>query len=141
MRNEVVLDFCIWDFNDVTHDYITEQLGIMPIKLHLKGSPINPKFSQRVAKKNRWIMSCGLDKYASFESQMEAMLNLIEPKIDLFRPFCDKYYCEFSCAIFIRYDNEESTPSVHLDARYNRLIKELKIEFDVDLYCLPNKED
>jgi hypothetical protein len=30
---------------------------------------------------------------------------------------------------------------VHLDARYNRLIKELNIEFDVDLYCLPNKED
>ena len=86
-------------------------------------------------------MSSGLDKYVSFEDQMNAMLDIIESKIELFRPFCEKYYCEFSCAIYIRYDNDESTPWLHLNARYNRLIKKLNIEFDVVLYCLPNKED
>ena len=84
-------------------------------------------------------MGSGLDKYASFEEQMNAMLNIIEQKIDLFKTFSKKYYCEFSCAIYIRYDNDESTPSVHLGSNYNKLIKELNAEFDIDLYCLPNK--
>ena len=140
MKNEVFLDFCIWDFDDISHEEISQKLGIAPTKIYIKGKKIDPKFS-RVSKKNGWRMSTGLDKYASFEDQMKAMLDIIESKIELFRPFCEKYYCEFSCAIYIRYDNEESTPWVHLDARYNRFIKELNIEFDVDLYCLPNKED
>jgi hypothetical protein len=140
MKNEIVLEFCIWGFEDVAPKYITQELGIEPVKVYIKGEKKNPKFAA-VAKRNGWRMGSGLDRYASFEDQMKAMLDVIESKIDLFRPFCKKYYCEFSCAIFIRYDNEESTPSVHLDARYNRLIKELNIEFDVDLYCLPNKED
>ena len=54
-------------------------------------------------------MSSGLDKYSSFEDQMNSIINVIESKLDLFRPFCEKYYCEFACAIFMRYDNEEST--------------------------------
>ena len=125
MKNEVILDFCIWGFNDIAHDYITKKLGIQPIRLYVKGEPINPQLPKRVAKKNGWRMGSGLDKYASFEDQMNAMLDIIESKIDLFRPFCENYYCEFSCAIYIRYDNGESTPWVYLDSRYSRLIKEL----------------
>ena len=36
-----------------------------------------------------------------------------------------------------RNSNDESTPSVHLDARYTRLVGELNIEFDIDLYFFP----
>jgi hypothetical protein len=137
MKNEVVLDFCIWNFDDITPDYITETLGLQPARVYIKGQKTNPKFAA-VAKQNGWRIGAGLDKYASFKDQMEVLVAIIESKIELFRPFCEKYYCEFSCAIFIRYDNDEGTPSVHLDARYNRLIKELNIEFDIDLCCLPN---
>jgi Domain of unknown function (DUF4279) len=142
MKNEIVLRFCIWDYNDITHQEITNTLGIEPYKIYVKGQKKNPKNPEGSAliKENGWLMESALDHFASFEDQMNAMLDIIESKIDLFRPFCEKYYCEFSCAIFIRYDNEESTPSVHLNARYNRLIKELNIEFDIDLYCLPNSE-
>jgi hypothetical protein len=140
MKNEVYLDFIIADFEDITHEDITQTLNINPAWVHVKGQKRNPKFAI-ISKNNVWSMSSGLDKYASFEDQMNAMLDVIESKIELFRPFCEKYYCEFSCAIYIRYDNEESTPWVHLNTRYNRLLKELNIEFDVDLYCLPNHEN
>jgi hypothetical protein len=142
MKNEVVLRFCIWDYNDITHQEITKNLGIEPYKIYVKGQKKNPNNLEGSAlvKENGWLMDSTLDHFASFEEQMHAMLDIIESKIDLFRPLCEKYYCEFSCAIFIRYENGESTPSVHLDARYNRLIKELNIEFDVDLYCFPNSE-
>jgi hypothetical protein len=72
---------------------------------------------------------------------MNALLDIIEPKLDLFKLFGPKYYCEFSCALFISYDNEESTPWVHLNSRYNRLIKELNAEFDVDIYRLPDDKN
>jgi len=135
MKNEVILDFCIWGFEDITPDHITQALGIQPTKVYIKGEKKNPQFAA-LAKKNGWRMNAGLDKYASFEDQMKALLDTIESRIDLFRPFCEKYYCEFACAVKVYYDNDESTPSLHLDVRYNRLAKELNIEFDVDLYCL-----
>jgi hypothetical protein len=140
MKNELFLDFCIWNFDDTTADDITKTLGIQPIKVYIKGQKKNAK-SATVAKQNGWRMNSGLDKYASFDDQMEAILDIIEPRIDLFRQFCEKYYCEFSCALYIYYNNDESIPSIHLNSRYNRLVKELNIEFDVDLYCLPNDQN
>jgi hypothetical protein len=138
MRNEVILDFCIWGFDDITADDITRILGIQPVKVYIKGQKKNPNFSA-LEKENGWRMTSPLEKYSSFEDQMNAMLDIIESKIDLYRPLCKKYYCEFSCAIFIYYDNDESTPSIHLNSRYNKLINELNVEFDIDIYCRPNK--
>ena len=84
-------------------------------------------------------MSSGLDKYASFEDQIASLLDIIENKKSEFKILCDKYYCEISCALFVFFDNDESTPWVHLDARYNKLIRELNIEFDIDLYVFPDE--
>ena len=64
------------------------------------------------------------------------MLDVIETKIEAFKFLCEKCYCEFSCALFMYTDTEESTPWVHLDSRYNGIVKELNIEFDVDIYLL-----
>lgn len=136
MKHEVYLDFTIADFENLTHDEITQILGINPKKIYVKGSKKTPTSS--VVRRNRWIMGSPLNEFESFEDQMNALLDIIEPKIDLFRPFCNKYNCEFSCAIFLRYENDESIPSIHLNSRYNKLNRELKIEFDIDLYCLPN---
>src|SRR6267142_3680630 len=117
MKNEVYLDFTIADFEDVTHDEITQALGISPKKIYVKGTKKNPDSSRgTLITRNRWITGSALDQYSTFENQMNAMLDIIESKIDFFRPFCEKYYCEFSCAIFIYCENGESTPSVHLDA-------------------------
>lgn len=85
-------------------------------------------------------MGSGLKRYASFEEQLDNLLGILESKTEVLKPISEKYYCEFSCAIFIRYGNDESAPWIHLNKRYNRLIKELNIEFDIDLYCLPNEE-
>jgi len=140
MKNEVILSFCIWDFNDITHKEINYLLGIDPYKIYVKGQKKNSGNynSIELIKENGWIMRPPLDQFSSFEDQMNSLMGIIESKMNNFRIICEKYYCEFSCAVFIRFDNGESTPSVHLTARYNQLIKQLNIEFDLDLYCLPN---
>ena len=143
MKHQVYLNFTISDFENITHDGISHALGMKPYKVYIKGEKKNPNSSLDTPilwKFNRWIMAAPLDEYSSFEDQMNATLDIIEPKIDLFKPFCEKYRCEFSCAIYIHYDNGESIPSVYLGSRYNSLIKELNIGFDIDLYTFPNEE-
>ncbi len=136
MANEIYLDFCIWNFDDITHQEITQILGITPSKIYVKGKPTNPKLPQNISKVNGWRMGSGLNKQFSFEEQMEEMLRIIEEKIELFKPICEKYHTEFSCAIYSYQNSEESFPSVHLNSRYNSLIKKLNIEFDLDVYIL-----
>ena len=142
MKNEVIVRFCIWDFDDLTHEEMSNLLGIMPDKTYIKGQKRNPNSAtgKAVFSRNGWLMASGLDKYSSFEDQMNALLDVIEPKIDVFKPICEKYNCEISCAMFVYTGNDESTPSMHLNSRYNKVAKELNIEFDLDLYCFPNEE-
>jgi hypothetical protein len=142
MKNEIIVSFCIWNFDDLTHDQISKSLGIMPDKIYVKGQKRNPNNPTGTAevKQNGWIVGSSLDKYSSFEDQMNSLLDIIEPKIGLFKPICEKYACEFSCAMFVYVGNDESTPAMHLDSRYNKVIKELKVEFDLDLYCFANEE-
>jgi len=140
MKNEIFLDFRIVGFEDLTPDDLTRILDIQPFEITIKGERKNPQKpdGKAVFKNNAWITRSGLDKYSSFEDQMNALLDILEPKIHLLRPLCQKYYSEFSCGLFIYYNNEESTPWVHLNSRYNKIIKELNTEFDIDLYTLPN---
>lgn len=139
MKNEIIVSFGIFDFNDITHDDITQTLGLKPIKCYVKGQKRNPKnHNSPLIKKNSWIIDSGLNKYSTFEDQMDSLLCTIESRIELFKPFCEKYYCELSCALFVYVDNGESTPWVHLGTKYNKLLKDLNIEFDLDLYTFPN---
>jgi len=141
MRNEIYLDLRINNFDDITHDDLTRLIGINPIKIHVKGERKNPKNPDSpLIKMNNWLINSGLDKYASFEDHLGALLNIIESKIEIFRSLCEKHYCEFVCAFFVYCDNGESTPWIHLDKRYNNLIKELNIEFDLDLYVFPTDD-
>ncbi len=139
-KNEITLSFSIYQFEDITHDDITHLLGIKPDRIYIKGqkrNPKNPKSS--VINENVWIINSGLDKYSDFDRHMSGLLSILESKKDALKPICKKYHCEISCGIFVYFDNEESTPWVHMDARYNNLIRELDIQFDLDLYVLPNQ--
>lgn len=138
MKNEIVLSFCIWDFNDISHDEITKVIGVKPSKIYVKGQKRNPDLPG-LAKGNGWILESFFNKYAPFDDQMNYLLDILEPKILELKPICEKYYCEFSCGLFIYFDNGESIPSVHLNTRYNSIAHKLNLEFDLDIYCLPNE--
>lgn len=137
MKNEVILSFGIWGFNDISHNEITKSLDLKPSKVYIKGERKNSKFTA-IAKENGWLFRPTENVYASFECQLADLIRAIEPKIDIIKDYSRKYKCEISCAVYLYFDNEESTPSIHFNSNYNRLIRELDIEFDLDLYCLPH---
>ncbi|WP_176885189.1 DUF4279 domain-containing protein [Dyadobacter soli] len=132
-QNRIELGFHVFDFEDITHDDLTVIFGVNPNRIHIKGTQINPRFP-RLAKANAWMLYAA-DYEASFEEQMDSLLDILEQRTEELKPICDKYYCEFSLALYI-YNNEVSMPSVHLSSRYHALARKLNFEFDLDLYCL-----
>jgi hypothetical protein len=140
-KNEIDLSLIISDFNDITHDEITQLLAIEPTFIRIKGEKKNPKNPDSpLIQFNKWAVNSRQDKYANFDEHMTSLLDIIEPKINLLKPICDKYGCEISCGMFVYSGNDESTPWVHMDARYNNIIRVLNIEFDLDLYVFPLAE-
>ena len=87
-KNEVILSFSIYDFDDITHDEITKLLDIEPVYVHIKGQKRNPRNPENTAliKSNSWTMGSPLDKYSSFEDQMNSLLFIIESKMSTSRP-------------------------------------------------------
>lgn len=141
-KNEIALSFVISDFNDVTHNDITSLLGIQPNFVRIKGQKKNPKNpNSSLIEINKWGIDSGLDKHSDFDDQLNSLLDIIEAKKAVFQSLCNKYTCEVSCGMFIYFDNGESTPWIHLDSRYNNTIKEMNIEFDLDLYIFPYNEN
>jgi hypothetical protein len=139
--NELYFEFIIRGYNDITHEDITRMLNIKPSKIYIKGKPMNPKM-KILAKQNGWRLNNPLANKSLFEDQLNAMLDLLEPKIEILQMLSKKYGCEyeFSLAIFI-YNRKESTPWVHLTPRYNEFIRQIEVEFDLDLYCPPDDEE
>ena len=135
--NEVVLRFCIWGFDDITHDEISKALGVNPTKVYIKGQRKHANFSA-LAKENGWLFEPDYDRYASFQDKLAFLLQFLTPRTEVIKEYCKKYKCEISCGVYIYFENGESTPSIYLNTEYNRIIKELDIAFDVDIICLPN---
>lgn len=140
MRNEIDLRLCIWDYEDITHEQITELTGVVPFKVYEKGKKKNPNFGA-LAKQNGWLMKGPFGNYDSFEEQMDALLDILEVKSDVFRPLLENYYSEISCALYIYVDSEESTPYVHLNERHMRILQQMNIEFDLDIILLAKREE
>ena len=137
-KNEINLRFSIFEFDDITHDDITKLLGYQPKFVRIKGEKKNPRnINSPLIEVNTWTIDSGLESHLDFGHHLNALLDILEPRIDVLIPICEKYYCEVSCGMFVYFDNGESTPWIHLDSRYREMTKKLKIEFDLDLYVLP----
>jgi len=132
MKHDLNLRFCIWQYEDITHEKITDELGLTPHRTFVKGKPVNPKVT-RLAKNNVWIYGTPYQNEDDFMAQLDKILDVLEPKIPILRKYAKKYSCVFSCAIFIN-NKEESAPRIYLDKRYNAFIREVDAIFDVEIY-------
>ncbi len=135
IKNDLSLRFSIWDFEDTTCDEITESLNLKPFKTYRKGIRVNEK-SHKLSERNGWIYGTPYHNENDFNQQMKMILDALEPKLNILKGYSKKYYCEFSCALFLN-NREESVPWIHLDKRYMSFIREVDVEFDFDIYYPP----
>ena len=139
MKNEIQADLVIADF-PCNPDEITRELGVQPRRTWLEGEPVTPGLSMK-RKSNGWVLSSGLDKQASFEEHVKALLEKINPNIERFALVCTRYHAELSCAVYIYYNNEESTPWLGFDKEQTKALGDIGIAVDFDLYVLPGEDN
>ncbi|MCC2597913.1 DUF4279 domain-containing protein [Sphingobacterium sp. FBM7-1] len=131
-NKEISISFTIRGYEDISHDDISDSLGLVPYKVYVKGEPMSPR-SPREAKNNGWVYRVNYGKLRSFEGQLNGILDVLEPRIAKLKRYAQKYECEFSCAIFFS-DEKPADTSIQLNERYNNFIKEVDAEFDFDIY-------
>ena len=134
MKNEVVVRLCFWDVQGSTLEEVSHLLGVEPSRVHRQGEPKHARSPVRW-EGNDWFLDATPEKHAPFDVQRDALLDFLEAHHAAVKDLSGRSPCEISCALFVHADNGESTPWVHLDARYHRLASELGIAFDLDLYC------
>ena len=132
MESEIHLTLGIWGFSDLTHSEISDILNLQPVKVHVMGERINPKFLP-LAKENGWMYTHSKTVTRTFEEQMNELILVLREKRDSLKTLSGKYYFELSCAIFKK--GEESMPWVHLTKEHIQFLNEFNIEFDLDLYA------
>ncbi len=135
IKNDLSLRFCIWDFEDITETEITKTLNLKPLKVYVRGNQVNENIS-KISKRNGWIYGFPYRSGKNFQEQINEILDVLEPKIYILKNYSQKYNCEFSCALFLN-NREQSVPWIHFDKRYNAFIKEVDVEFDIDIYYPP----
>lgn len=138
MKHEIVLTLCFWGFEDITHEEISHELQVEPTKVQIKGKRKNPAFLP-LAKENGWLLEISSNHFVLFEKQLNSLLDFVSTKKEKIKELSNKYTCEISCALYLRYGNEESIPSIHLGERYHSVFKDVNVQFDLDIFCLPNK--
>lgn len=127
MKNEINVSFCICEFNDITHEEISKELGLIPCDIFSDNKTLSKKYE------SKWIYGTPYGNMGNFDEQMGNVLDALEPKVSLLQKFAKKYICKFRIVIFLR-NREESTPWVYLDKRYNAFIKQLDITLDIEVY-------
>lgn len=136
--HEIYLSLRVARFDNISHEEITGLLSLQPTKIHKVGEPKNPLRPDGPTKKyNNWIYEVQCEKSTPFEIQMAHLLDIIEAKLDVFKTLSNQYTIEIRCAVYLHASSRESTPSIHLDSRYRNVLKEVNLEFDLDLYCEP----
>ncbi|WP_211245441.1 DUF4279 domain-containing protein [Sphingobacterium alkalisoli] len=114
---------------------ISRSLELDPQKVYVKGEPMSIN-NPRKSKNNGWIYGTSYDNRASFEEQLNKILDVLEPKMSILKGYAKKYECEFSCAIFLLEDLP-SNPVIKFNQRYNDFVREVDAEFDFDIYYPP----
>ncbi len=130
MKTKVVLFFVISEFDNGLHDEISDKLNINPDIIEEKGvleSPRTIPFNR-----NQWILDASKVS-ENFVEQLNYLMDILTPKIEVLQDYNKKYKCEFSCALYL-FDKTVSTPHVFFDDRYNDFIKKLPVKFDFDIY-------
>lgn len=137
MKNEIQVDIRIVEF-PCHPDLITERLGIQPTKAWLKGGSINHPNGSKY-KQNGWELSSSVDKHAEFGEHIRSLIEQLKPHLERFAEVSNQYYTELSCAVYMYFDSDQSTPWLHFTKEELQFFDQIGAAVDFDLYVLPGE--
>lgn len=136
-QHRISVDLRIADF-ECSPEELTNIIGISPTRTWRQGDLVTPRTAHRY-KENGWELSSGVSQHESFDNHVNALLDIIEPKIDAFIEIGSKYFATLSCAIYMYDNSENSLPWPHFTKRSMAVLHHIGAEVDFDLYILPSE--
>jgi hypothetical protein len=129
------VSFVVTDFSSVAE--VTELMGMEPTRAWAKGDPMprrgRPPFPRPFSK---WIIAASPEPIVDFADQIEALLQLLEPRAASVGKVMERY----PCVISVITDYEWFNPGFQLSVGHMSRIAALGLPMDFDLYFLPKDE-
>lgn len=119
-------------------DTIGDMLGLQCSESWQKGDYRSPKVRMR-HKENGWQLKSPLGDDAGFEDHLKCIIDAVYPSRMALQKLSKEYYTELSCAIYMAINSEKSLPSMHIDEEQIRILAEMNLQIDVDLYLTQRK--
>ncbi len=133
--HDISLELRITGFS-CTPQEITDALGVQPTYLWRHGDPQHGDTGQ-LYQDNGWAITSGLPQQEEFQAHMEALLAIIEPRLDAFTDICTRYHAVLCGKIQMYYELEVSTPWIHVDKRMMRVLAQLGAEVILPMRVSP----
>ncbi len=119
-----------------TPQEITDALGVQPTYVWHQGDPQHGDTGQ-LYHDNGWAITSGLPQQEEFQTHLEALLAIIEPRLDAFTDICTRYHAVLCGKIQMYYELEVSTPWIHVDKRMMRVLAQLGAEVTLHMTVSP----
>jgi hypothetical protein len=114
---------------------ITALVGLEPTAAWTDGDRV-PGHSRARRPGSAWRIQSPLPRTASFQDQIQALLEILESRANQVRAAADRYHAQISCAGYFASFN----PGFGLSAGHVARIAALGLSMDFDLYCLPEED-
>ena len=134
--DEIHVYLSISDFEPAAPSDVTALLGMEPTAAWRKGDAI-AGLRRACRPTSAWRLQNPLPRTASFEDQLQALLEILEPGADQVRAAAERYGAQISCAAYFASFN----PGFGLSADHVARVAALGLSMDFDLYCLPEGRD
>lgn len=128
--NKIHVFFGVFGFGQ-DPQIVTDVLRIEPSKAWTKGEPM-PGGTRGARTHSRWVLESPLERSATVEEQLSALLPLLEARADEVAEVRRRFEAGLMCACYFY----ETNPGYHLDTALLQRIAGLGLDLDFDLYCL-----
>ena len=134
--DEIHVFLSILDFDPAPPARVTELLGMEPTAAWTKGDAV-PGLPRTRRLHSAWRIESPLPRTATFEDQLQALLDILETRAGQVRAAAELYGAQITCAAYFDGVNTGFGLSAGDVAR----IAALGVSMDFDLYRLPEHRD
>ena len=128
--DETRVYFGVFNFEGAP-DVVTLAAGVEPTRQWVKGEPYGDKGGIRTH--SRWELASPASHDSSFESQLDALLDLLEERAEAIRSVTASFEAGVNVAAYFR---ESFNPGFHTSAAALKRLADLGLSLDFDLYFL-----
>lgn len=111
---------------------VTKLLGLEPTRICIPGQPGSPT-SRVPSRHHGWEFNSPLPLTAHIDEHLEALLQVLEPHAEAIRAASEKFKVGINSYVYYYVDWQ---PGIHLTERSVRLLADMNLSVDFDLYYL-----